>query len=107
MVRRSNRCDGRRYRRIDRCAGWAKAVRAALQQGNLRDAALSRLVAADRSLRRLAGLQPLVDELAEPGAAGGIVLQLVRKMRLARLGVGQGHALMAARGPAAHGVVRD
>ena len=44
----------------------------------------------------------MIDELGQPGPAGRVVHQPALEMGFARLGVRQRHALMAARGPAAH-----
>ena len=49
----------------------------------------------------------MIDELGQPGPARRIVHQPALEMGFARLGVGQRHALVTARGPAAHGGVGD
>jgi MFS family permease len=51
--------------------------------------------------------QPTIEEIGQPGAARAVVDQPALEMAVARLGVRHLHAVVAARGPAAHHGVRD
>jgi MFS family permease len=106
LARHDSRGDGGRHRGAASRPGRTQGLQRALSGRELRDAALSRNRhrLGHRGPRRR---KPMVEEGAEPCLAGVIMQQPALEMRLARLGVRQRHAFVAARRPAAHGGVGD